>query len=90
MDTIHETLYGFLHASQAYQIPTQKKKKKKTHTHLDYIIQKSHVSLLNVGLFEHDFIASLITVITDIVNCSVFWHHCQNLSCWTVNQLLKY
>jgi len=66
MDTIHEALYGFLHASQAYRIPTQK------NTHLDYIIRKRHVSLLNVGLFECDFTASLIAVITDIVNCSVF------------------
>lgn len=67
MDTIHEALYGFLHASQAYQSPTQKNTQ-----YLDCIIQKRHVSLLNVGFFEYNFKASLLTVITNIVNFSVF------------------
>jgi len=69
--------------------PTDHPHKKNTQ-HLDYIIHKRYVSLLNVGLFEYNFKASFIAVITDIVNFSVFYQHCQNLSQWTVNQLLKY
>lgn len=51
--------------------PTDHQHKKNTQ-HLDYIIQKRHVSLLNAGLFEYGFKASLVTVITDTVNFSVF------------------
>jgi len=43
---------------------------KKTHI-LTISSKKRHVSLFNVGLFEYDFKASLVTVITDIVNFSV-------------------